>query len=287
MRGVFGAGVATAFEEADIYPNVKAVHAASAGAMTGAYFLSHQMSLGSSIYWEDLGVGFLSRKDFFLGIWQRFENRFIRLVSKSKMRDPLKVDILMDAIKHLKPLDAKRVIEQRIPFFVKFFEINTQKIVYLDARRSDIYKILEAGVSALPYTHEVAEIDGRNYIEGGIIEILGVRYLLEQYPDEKIIIIMNGQVDRKFRYKLKNVIEGKIMQWMFDDPRMYTLHASAEDRLAEDLRIIKDSNRVVLIAPKESFAVKSRTTNSKKIIAFYQHGIEEGRRVIRESLSNT
>lgn len=56
MLGVFGAGVVTSFQQADMYGRVHSVYGASAGAHDLAYFLaaqkdSRQTKIGSSIYY--------------------------------------------------------------------------------------------------------------------------------------------------------------------------------------------------------------------------------------------
>src|SRR3989338_3308028 len=94
MTGVFGAGVGTSFWENSLAPNIEAVYGASAGIMTGAYFVSGQARLGSSIYWEDLGKNFISVQNFFIGTWQRFQNKFIKTVPRNKMKDPMNVAYL-------------------------------------------------------------------------------------------------------------------------------------------------------------------------------------------------
>ena len=53
ILGVFGAGVLTAFQEANIYNRIKCIYATSAGAHDAAYFLTKQSKLGSSIYFKD------------------------------------------------------------------------------------------------------------------------------------------------------------------------------------------------------------------------------------------
>src|SRR3989344_8251007 len=189
MRGVFAAGVAMAFERSNFYLRITAVYGSSAGAMTGAYFLARQTELGASIYYEDLGEKFISRKDFFIGVWQRFQDEFIKIVPKNKLHDALDVDYLMSVVKNEKRLDTQKVISQDIPLNVKLFDLDTHNIEYIDARRPDIFEILKAGVNAFPYVHEISVIDGKKYIDAAIIDIVGLDFLRQKHPNEKIIIV--------------------------------------------------------------------------------------------------
>lgn len=286
MRGVFGAGVATAFQEQNIYPKINAVYGASAGVMIGAYFLSRQTRLGSSIYWENLGKEFISYKDFLIGTWQRFQDEFIKSVPQNKLHDALNFDYLMRVVTNEKRLNTAQIISQDVPLYVKLFDLDTHAVKYIDARRPDILKILKAGINVFPYVHEVTVIDGKRNIDAAIAGI-GLDYLIKKHPNEKIIIVVNGQINRKLRYQVKNILEGKFMQWMFDDPALFKLYASAENRLARDLRIIKSDPRFLLITQEKDVSIKSRTTDANILLQAYKLGIEAGQNALQSSFMNS
>ncbi len=293
MRGVFGAGVAAAFREANLYPKISAVYGASAGIMTGAYFLAERTttgnSIGASIYWENLNDKFMPKKNFFnffMGTWQRFQNKFIKEIPQSKLRDAFDMKYLMHIIKDKKRLDIEKIISGNIPLNIKLFNLDSHEIEYIDARRPDILEILKAGVSVFPYVHEISVIDGKKYIDGAIMDIVGIEFLKKKHPDKKIIIVINGQIDRKIRYKLKNMGEGLFMKWMFNDSRMYRLYADAENRLAEDLKIIESDPSLLLIAPEKDMGVRSRTTDKNLLLEFFNLGIKTGRHVLKSPFMN-
>ncbi|MBI4120853.1 MAG: patatin-like phospholipase family protein [Parcubacteria group bacterium] len=289
MRGVFGAGVATAFEEANVYSKIKAVYAASAGVLTGAYFLSRQTRLGSSAYWENLGDGkfILSPANFLIGAWQRFENQFISTIPQEKFRDGLNIDLLMEIVRNEKPLHTEKIISQDIPFNVKLFNLDKHEIEYIDARRPDVLEVLRAGVNVFPYTHDVSVIDGQRYIDAAIIDIIGLAHLRRKHPSEKIVIVTNGEIDRKLRYRAKNILEGTFMHWMLNDERLYDLYASAEDRLAKDLAEIGSDENMLLVTPEKDMGVKSRTTDPHLLRQMYDLGIEVGQRVTQSPFMNS
>lgn len=287
MRGVFGAGVAKAFEDGDLYPRISAIYGASAGVMTGAYFLAQQTELGASIYWENLGDKFISRKGFWIGVWQRFQNKFIKAVPRDKLYDALDVEYLIGLVKNEKRLDIQKVISQNIPLNVKLFDLDTHAIEYIDTRRPNILELLRAGVNVFPYVHEISTIDGKKYIDAAIIDIVGLDFLRQKHPTEKIIVVMNGQIDRKLRYRAKNIIEGKFMHWMFDDPTLYNLYATAEDKLARDIEKIKSDPNSLLITQEKDVLVRSRTTDAKLLLEMYNLGIETGNKALRSSFMNS
>lgn len=287
MRGIFGAGVAAAFEKSNIYPRVKTVYGASAGVMIGAYFLAQQTELGASVYWENLGSNFISYKDFFVGAWQRFQHEFIKPVPRNKLRDALNIEYLMSIVKNEKRLDIQKIISREIPLNVKLFNLGAHAIEYVDARRPDIFEILKAGVNVFPYVHEISIIDGKSYIDAAIMDIVGLDFLKQRHPNEKIIIVVNGQIDRKLRYRVKNIVEGKFMQWMFDDPALYKLYASAEDKLAGDIKTIQSDSRSLLITQEKDVLVRSRTTNAELLLQMYNLGMEAGQNALQSSFMNS
>ncbi len=284
MRGVFSAGVAKSLQDNNFYPHITAIYGASAGVMTGAYFLARQTELGASIYWENLGTGFISARRFYVGVWQRFKNRFIRTTPSEKIKDAIDINYLIRVVKEIKPLKIEDLVNQPIPLYVKLFNLGNHNIEYVDTRRGDALDLLKAGVNVFPYVHEVSVIDGKRYIDAAIMDIVGFEALRKRHPTEKIIIVMNGNIDRKFRYKLKNMLEGKFMEWMFNDPKLYPLYANAEDRLLEDLRMIAGDSNCVLVTDDHSARVRSRTTDKNRLLNTYKLGIAAGEQLLRKEL---
>ncbi len=282
MRGVFGAGVAAAFEKNNIYERVEAIYCASAGVMTAAYFIARQTEFGASIYWENLNNSFISKKDFAIGVWQRFQSKFIRHVPDHRLHDAVNIDYLIDVVRNKKILKVEKILSQNIPINVKLFNLDSHSIEYIDARRPDIFEVLRAGLNVFPYVHEVSVIDNKKLIDAAIIDIIGAEFLRKKHPNQKIIVVMNGQVDRKLRYRIKNIIEGKFMKWMFDDNKLYELYAHAEDKLQQDLQIIKSDPNFVLVKPGEEIPVLSRTTDKERLLYTYNLGLKASQEALKK-----
>src|SRR3989338_250481 len=282
MTGVFGAGVSSVFEKKNIYSKVEAVYGASAGAMTGAYFLAQQVPLGSSIYWENLNNNFISISGFWMGVWQRFQNKFLKSVLDSRLRDAMNIEYLMEIVKNKKTLDVNQIFSQPIPFYIKLFSVSTHKIEYVNVTRQNIFEVLKAGVNTFPYVHEVSMLNGSKYIEGAIIDVIGIKYFLDKYPNTKIVVILNRPVQPKFRYRMKNFLEGKFTSWMLHDPLMAEPFISAESNLAKDFKLIKNNPLVTIITPSEYNYIPSRTTNPEILKSTWQFGVEAWNRAILE-----
>ena len=282
MTGVFGAGVASAFEDNDIYPHLDAIYAASAGALSGAYLLSHQTKLGSSIYWENLQENFISFKNFFVGVWQRFEDEFIKRVPQEKLKDAYNIDHLISVIKKEKKLDIQKIISQQIPLYIKLYNLDSHQIEYMGVKKGNLYEIFKAAMNAFPYIHEISCFDGKEYIDAAIIDIIGLDKLLKLIPNGQIIVILNSPEERKLRYRWKNMIEGKFMKWMFNKPEFYELFAKTEDRLKIDIEKIKNNSRIHLIAAPKNMKVCSRTTGPRELKKAWQIGYKEGEKIMKK-----
>lgn len=273
MLGVFGAGVVSKMEEMDLYKNIEAVYASSAGALTAAYFLSHQTKIGSSIFYDDLTHNFVSVPNFFGGIWDRIKNRFIKTVPLNVMRDAVDINYLFNAVLSKKKLDIKSVFNQPIQFYIKLFNINARKVEYFDAKKHDLLELLRAATLLVPYVHEIYKTKGAEYIDASIIDPIGINHLIGKYPDRKIVVIFNARIKRKLKYKIKNFIEGKIMSYMYSD-NLFRCFKEAESKLRKDLDIIQSKPNILLMHPSRKSPARSRTTDRNKLLETY----EEGRR---------
>lgn len=279
MSGVFGAGVVTALQEMGIYDKIEAVHATSAGALNGAYFLTRQSKVGSSIYYEDLTERFIKKHNVPLGVIQRFWNRYINKLPRESIRDAVDIDYLLDVVHTRKPLDVKALQSQSIPLYVKLLDINTGKIEYVDARESDTLAVLKAGVSVVPYWFSSHAINGKRYIDACVKDPLGLRFLLDHYPDHRIVFSINIPIFRGLRHKVKDTLEGIVAQSMFDIP-LFKFFKEREAKIRDDLRLAMNTKRVLLLHPPTSNPTMPFTTDTEKLLATHEMGKNEAEKVM-------
>ncbi len=286
MSGIFGVGVAMAFQKKNIYPHIKAIYGSSAGIPTGAYFLSRQSKKLATIYWEEAAEKFISKKNFFIGFFQRFIKRFLKFVPGGKMRDALNFEYLINAVNHRKPFDKNMVINQDIPLFAKLFDIDRRKIDFVDVRNGNIIKIIKIGIRAFPYVSKIIPFNKKRYVDAGILDVIGLESLKERHPNDRIILVINGSQKSSIIDKIKQVFGGKFMEWMFDDPILFKLHLLVEDNFTKDISDAKKDSLVSIISPPKKLNFGSITTNPKKLKKAYRAGIRKGRRKIIKILKN-
>lgn len=271
MLGLFGAGVLTKVQELDIYNKVEAIYACSSGIFNGSYFLTRQMEMGSSIYYDDLTHGFIETKNVLYGTLQRMQNGYVKPIDFDKIVNVMNLDRLIDVAKNDKALNISTLKSQSIPLYVKLLNTNTLEIEYKDIRKNNPLHLLKVGTSAVPYYFPSQ--DNGKYIDAAIKEPLGLEYLLERHPDSKVIAIFNLSTKRNVWHYLKNVIEGLIANSMYRGT-FSKCFMQRESSIRKNLKIAEENERVLLISPSHN-SVESWTTDETTLKQFYQDGKDE------------
>jgi len=270
MSGVFCAGVLTTFQDLNIYSHIEAVYAASAGAFNAPYFLTRQSRLGSSIYWENLTKDFILPRNLPLGILQRI---FYKRIPKDRIKNVIDVDYLLKIAKNVKPLDTEKI--GQIPFYIKVLNIKTSQNKYILADSRNIFDLLKTSICVAPYTFESTLINKEHYIDGTIREPIGLKYLLDKYPDKRIVIVSNRRGDSKFRHKIKSFFEG-IMAWLMYGKGFYKMFMERDKLADNDIWLAKNNKNVLLIYASDDCPVRPSTTNGKKLEIAYEMGRKAG-----------
>lgn len=278
MRGVFGAGVATRLQEANIYDQIEAVYAYSSGAFNGAYFLARQSRIGSTIYFDHLTENFIRKRNVFKGVWQRAWNRYVRHIPPESFKNVVELPFLMDIAKNRVPLDVRALQSQSIPLFVKVLDAKTGEVDYFDARTTDTLKLLHAAASAAPYYFSSEEINGKLYIDAGIKESIALAKLLEDHKQNNIVVVFNrpvysrlGGIVKYFETKILGMMYGKHIAKLYDE------RDKKEDA---DFQLAETSDRVLLVHPSKNDAVYPGETRRNKLLALYRAGQIEAEKIL-------
>lgn len=278
LSGVFGAGVTLSLQEKNAYPHIKAVYGASAGAMDGAYFLTRQVEVGRSIYFNEARRGFIDFRE----IWPMF--RFLKKRGPFYPFHPdhlisvMHVEYLMDVVKNKKPLDVDKLVHQPIPFYVKLLNQHTHKIEYLDARRYDPLKVLQATISMPPVTFSYELLHHNRMVDSCIAEVIGIKRLLARHPHDKIVVILNRRPSQsrlgKFMIRAEAYAGAKMYGRAYHD-----FPAAREAKFAEEVELAKNFKNVLLVMPPRSNPTKPQTTDLAKLKKTYGLGRRAGQKV--------
>ncbi len=277
MSGIFGAGIITKLQEMNFYNKIEAIYGTSAGAIIGAYFLTKQSELGSSIYYENLIKDFILPGNIPYGFFQRLWNGYIHKIPKRKIINALDINYLFSIIKNKKILDIKKLKKQKIPLYVKLLNLDTGKIKYLDAREGNTLKILKAAVSIIPYWFFSEKIDRHQYADGNIKEIIGLNYLLKKYPNHKIVVVLNFIREKGIKHYIANLLEATAARAI--NKRLFKFIRLKEKLSKKDIELSARHKRVLLIHPPENDPDDIRTTNRSELLKIYKIGKKEAEKI--------
>lgn len=278
MRGVFGAGVATYIEESPLYGQISEICASSAGALTGAYLLTQQTRLGSSIFYVDLIEGFISIRNFWGGIADRIANHYLHKTPPKKVRDAINIDHLFRVVSGSKLLLKDKLRGHSIPLWIKVLELEPGVVRYFHIEEHDPIELLRASASLIPYVSTPVKLGDKYYVDAAIVDPIGYTELRRRYPTEKLVIVFNGDVGRKLKNVLKNKIEGKFAEMMYGK-KYFDLFASADSRLQEELRQIQQDPRTLLLSCPTHALVSTRTRDAERLQKAYAAGIAAGPKI--------
>jgi predicted patatin/cPLA2 family phospholipase len=160
MRGVISAGMVSGLEALGLTDAFDAVYGSSAGAISAAYFLAGQATLGTTIYYEDINHRqFISR---------------LRLLSGRPVVD---LSFLVDDVMaRRKPLDVERVLSSASPLSVLATDVRSAAYAVLNGftTRRELLSALRAGatmpvIAGAPWRH-----GGGEYLDAALTEPIPV-----------------------------------------------------------------------------------------------------------------
>ena len=277
MLGIFGAGVLTAFQQANIYPRVHSIYSSSAGAHNAAYFLSKQTKLGSSIYYENLiGNKFIKRgkiaKHIFDVLFHKFNN-------DAEISGIIDIDYLTTIETKQKKLNVKKLISQNIPFYINLFNVETFKSCYIDGRKLTL-RTLKASAAAAPYYTKVANIKGKFYIDGGIFDTSGFLGIIKKNINKNVVYIINRRKNfiKELIYLPVALTESLLLSTLYGK-KVAKKYLSSTFRYPK-LKELNSFDNVHLVINKKHYS--KICTNKEKLMELYFHGIEKGNELINK-----
>lgn len=150
MAGAVGAGAVIALEELGLRNAFDDIHAYSAGFCNASYFLSGQVRLGASIYYDALSG-----------------SRFINFLRLWKILD---IDYMIDVIRTKKALNVKEIMRHKTKLYTPLTESSNGRVSYVEAHDVDEqdYALLMGASASVPYLHPGhVRINGNSYKDLG------------------------------------------------------------------------------------------------------------------------
>jgi predicted patatin/cPLA2 family phospholipase len=180
MKAAYANGVLSAFEEAG-HTNWDAVYGTSAGGAMAAWF-----SAGQARYAEKTWDYAADRR---ILSYRRWARRKGPLLDHEALLDIVYLD------EH--PIDQDAIRRSKHPVFVTAADVHSGEIVYHDLRHGDIIAWLKA-TGRLPFASgPTVTIDGREYLDGGILDPIPVRRAVADGATELTLVLNKPQGKRQ------------------------------------------------------------------------------------------
>jgi predicted patatin/cPLA2 family phospholipase len=184
MRGIVSVAMAAALDQEGYYDGFDSVHGSSAGACGGAYFVTRQAALGTTIYYEDIN-----------------NKNFIDLVRWARGRPIMDTEFLInDILRKKKPLNVKTIIDTPGLMHVVLTDIDAAKSRSISAfsDADDFFSILKGSI-CLPLIagYQVRTRNAR-YFDGGVSQHFAVDSAVAAGATH-IILLMTRPEDQLIR----------------------------------------------------------------------------------------
>jgi predicted patatin/cPLA2 family phospholipase len=274
LRGVFGAGVLTAFQEQNIHKQVHSVYGISAGAHNGAYFITNQINVCSTVYFEELTQNKFVRLNKI--------NIFIKSLFKKKHYDLVNIAYLEKIERTKKRLDLKKLKSSDIKFKVCVYNLNKQIHEFINGKTNPIKRINTSGGSQPFFTKKI-KIGKYDYIDGDTIANYDyIKKIIQKYPNKKIILILNFK--ENYAHKIKTLpyeLLKTLLIW-----RLYgfkTFKKSLKSLVcAMPYKYLKKQENVHIIECKKNVNVLN--TEKEQLFQVYQEGKNQGKEFFQNQL---
>lgn len=253
MRGVFTCGVLDNFMDRGIrFPYTIGV---SAGACNGLSYMSEQR--GRAKY---SNIDLLEKYQY-IG--------FHHLITKGSIMD---FELLFEAFPtRIIPYDYERYAQCSERFEMVTTECSTGKACYFEEKNNPkrIIDIVRAS-SSLPYVCHIAQVDGRNMLDGGIADSLPILRARDLGYDNNVVVLTRNKGYRKqnkpsfvppFAYKKYPELREKLRNRNLEYNKQITLIEELEER-----------GEIVVIRPEHPIEVGRMERDTKRLSALYDEG---------------
>lgn len=259
-KGIFTAGVLDYWMEQSLkFPYVVSV---SAGTCNALDYLSNQIGRTKQCMIPD-------KADAYFGLKC--------LIKKGRIMDLDKV--FHEYAYNQFPFDGDTYFQSGIKNEIVVTNCETGKAEYLN-ETGDLDKLLLKGraSSSLPLIADIVDIDGQQYLDGGMADSIPVIRALEEEKCDKAIVIMTHNegyvpsVSRQLHkiYRRKYQKYPHLVQTILERPVMYQKELDA-------MKKYEAEGKVMVIRPEQP-SVKRMERSRQKMEDFFQHGYEVGQK---------
>ena len=263
MRGVYTAGVLDYFMEKNLY--FDDCYGVSAGACHISSYVSKQ--IGRSI---KVTLDYINDK------------RYCSVNSLIKTGDMFGVEMLYDLIPNkLELYDYDTFNKFKGNFYSVVTNCKTGKAEYMKIKdmKKDIIAVRAS--SSLPLLSRIVEINGKEYLDGGITDSIPIKKSIKDGHKKNVVILTRDKTYRKSKPKFLSLLKFKYKKY----PNLvkaieyrYKIYNETLDFLEEE----KAKNKVFIIQPKLPVKISRIEKDKDKLKALYNQGYEDAKEIYED-----
>ena len=263
MRGVYTAGVLDYFMEKNLY--FDDCYGVSAGACHISSYVSKQ--IGRSI---KVTLDYIDDK------------RYCSINSLIKTGDMFGVEMLYDLIPNkLELYDYDTFNKFKGNFYSVVTNCKTGKAEYMKIKdmKKDIIAVRAS--SSLPLLSRIVEINGKEYLDGGITDSIPIKKSIKDGHKKNVVILTRDKTYRKSKPKFLSFFKLKYKKYpnlVKAIENRYKMYNETLDFIEEE----KAKNKVFIIQPKLPVKISRIEKDKDKLKELYNQGYEDAKELYED-----
>ncbi len=263
MRGLYSAGILDVLMENGI--EADGVVGVSAGAVFGGNYKSRQ--IGRAISYNKKVC-----KDYRYGSFR----------SLLKSGDMFDVQFCYNEIPSvISPVDEEAYASNPVAFYVTCTDVATGEAVYHKSEKMQTsMKWIQASAS-MPLVSNVVEVEGKEYLDGGIADSIPIDFFRRQGFDKNIVVLTRPRGYRKGKNKMVWLARILLRKYPAVIKAMKERHIGYNQTL-EELGRLEQAGEVLLFFPEENDLVGRTESNPEKLQKIYDAGRRDALKRLEE-----
>ena len=263
MRGVYTAGVLDYFMEKNLY--FDDCYGVSAGACHISSYVSKQIGRSMKVTLDYIN-----------------DKRYCSVNSLIKTGDMFGVEMLYDLIPNkLELYDYDTFNKFKGNFYSVVTNCKTGKAEYIKIKdmKKDIIAVRAS--SSLPLLSRIVEINGKEYLDGGITDSIPIKKSIKDGHKKNVVILTRDKTYRKSKPKFLSLLKFKYKKYpnlVKAIENRYKIYNETLDFLEEE----KAKNKVFIIQPKLPVKISRIEKDKDKLKALYNQGYEDAKEIYED-----
>ena len=263
MRGVYTAGVLDYFMEKNLY--FDDCYGVSAGACHISSYVSKQIGRSMKVTLDYIN-----------------DKRYCSINSLIKTGDMFGVEMLYDIIPNkLELYDYETFNKFKGNFYSVVTNCKTGKAEYIKIKdmKKDIIAVRAS--SSLPLLSRIVEINGKEYLDGGITDSIPIKKSIKDGHKKNVVILTRDKTYRKSKPKFLSFFKLKYKKYpnlVKAIENRYKIYNETLDFLEEE----KAKNKVFIIQPKLPVKISRIEKDKDKLKELYDQGYEDAKELYED-----